>query len=301
MHVRLSIPQLQAFLVLVEAKSFRDAATEMGVSQPAFSRTIQQIETRLGVRLFDRAPRHVGLTSAGEYLRLLAVKLLKEYEDSFQEFERYVAGHSGRVKVATLASVAALLLPAAVRRFQARHPKIVVDIWEAVGAPVHLAVKEGEAHFGIAPPPPETRGLNFRLIHNDQLVLVCRKDDILATHERHDWTVLRERPFIAMATDTGLRGLIDRALADAKVEVDPSFTCYPSTAGALVSASLGITVLTRLTMEQIRSPELTWRMLENPEASRPIGLVTCPARTITNLARDFMREVEDEARAFGLR
>jgi LysR family carnitine catabolism transcriptional activator len=203
--------------------------------------------------------------------------------------------------VATLPSVAATLLPAAIKRFRQDHPGVTVDIWEDVGAPVHRVVEQGEADIGIAPPPSDARGLNFRPIYQDRLILACRRDDALAQSARHDWTVFRERPFIAMSPDTGLRSLIDRAFATADVEVEPLFNCkQPTTAAALVIAAQGITVLTRLTMEQIRQPEITWRLLDSPEASRPIGLVTCAARSLMSPARDLMRDIEFEARALAL-
>lgn len=301
MHQRLTLPQLEAFLKLEATASFRDAALDLGVSQPAFSRTIQQIEARLGVRLFDRDTRHVRLTAAGERLRPIAIRLLKDHDESFSDFEAYVEGRAGRVRVAALPSVAATLLPAAIRRFRKTHPGVTVDIWEDVGAPVHRVVEDGDADIGIAPPPSEKRGLNFRQIYQDRLVLACRADDPLAASERHDWTVFRDRPFIAMSTDTGLRSLIDQAFAAADVVVDPLFNCKnPTTAGALVVAGQGISVLTRLTVEQIRAPELAWRVLDSPEATRPIGLVTCPARSMMSTTRDFMRDVEFEARALSL-
>lgn len=302
MHVRLTFPQLDAFLKLEALASFRDAALELGVSQPALSRTIQQIEARVGVRLFDRDTRHVRLTAAGERLRPIALQLIKDYEESFRDFEAYVDGRAGRVRIATTPSVAATLLPAAIHRFGLTHPGVTVEIWEDVGAPIHRVIEEGEADIGIAPPPAETRNLNFKPIFQDRLILACRADDVLAQQERHDWTVFRERPFIAMSTDTGLRALIDRAFAAADVVVDPLFNCkHPTTAAALVVASLGISVLTRLAMEQIRSPELTWRALDAPEASRPIGLVTSPVRSMLSPARAFMHEVEVEARALALK
>lgn len=301
MHQRLSLPQLEAFLKLEATASFRDAALELGVSQPAFSRTIQQIEARLGARLFDRDTRHVRLTAAGEQLRPIAVRLLKDYEESFSAFEAYVSGRAGNVRVAALPSVAATLLPPAVHRFRQTHPGVTIDIWEDVGAPVHRVVEDGEADIGIAPPPAENRRLNFRPIYQDRLVLVCRSDDPLAKIPRHDWTVFRERPFVAMSTDTGLRSLIDDAFAESGVVVEPLFNCkQPATVGALVVASQGISVLTRLTVEQIRTPDLAWRELEAPVASRPIGLVTCPSRSLMTPARDFMRDFAIEARELAL-
>ncbi|MCW6530793.1 LysR family transcriptional regulator [Sphingomonas lycopersici] len=302
MHQRLSLSQLEAFLKLGEAGSFHQAALELGVSQPAFSRTIQQIETRLGVRLFDRDTRHVRLTLAGERLRPVATRLLRDYDDSFRDFEAYVGGRSGRIRVATLPSVAATLLPGAIRRFSAAFPGVTIDLWEDVGTPVHRAVAEAEADFGIAPPPASSLGLNFKTIYQDPVVLACRIDDPLVAETRHDWQVFRDHPFIAMSPDTGLRNLIDQAFEAAGVTVEPLFNCkQPATACALIAASLGIGALTRMTIAQVNHPDLTWRSLGRPEASRPIGLVTSAARTSMMPARAFMREVEAEARTLALR
>ncbi|MCP3729880.1 LysR substrate-binding domain-containing protein [Sphingomonas sp. MG17] len=299
MHQRLTLPQLEAFLTLEATANFSAAAAALGVSQPAFSRTIHQIEVRLGVRLFDRDSRHVRLTPAGQQLRPIAERLLKDYDRLFREFESHVEGREGRVRVATLPSIAATLLPGAIRRFCETHPGVKVDIWEDVGPPVHRMVAEGEADIGIAPRPAASMALDFKPIYQDRLVLVCRADDELA-RAAHGWSVFGERPFIAMSTDTDLRGMIDRALAAANVVVEPLFNCkYPTTAGALVIESQGISILTRLGVEQIRSPDLAWRELDGPDAFRLIGLVTSPGRSLMSPAHDFMREVEKEARALG--
>ncbi|TCP31011.1 LysR family transcriptional regulator [Sphingomonas sp. BK235] len=299
MQTYLTLPQIEAFLVLEARASFSEAAAELGVSQPAFSRTIQQIETRLGVRLFDRDTRYVRLTAAGEQLRPIAMRLMKEYERSFTEFQSYVDGYLGRIRLATLPSVAATLLPGALRRFVQAHPGISVDVWEDVTIPVHMMVENGEVEIGLAPPPREGRALNFRRVLDDTLVLAFRVDDPLAQYDVLDWTMLRNRPLVAMSTDTGLRALIDRALETAGItrDVPQLFNCkYQTTALAFVAASLGVSVQTRLAIAQALPPGVTWRPLAGPSVERPIGLIVDPARSMMQHTRALMREIEREAR-----
>lgn len=300
MRVRLTVPQMTAFLKLAELGSFRDAASALGVSQPALSRTIQIIEARIGARLFDRDTRHIRTTPAGEKLRPIASRLLAEYDTAFNEIEDFVTGRQGLVRIAALPSVAATLLPRTVAAFREAHPTVRIDIWEDVGPPVHRAVREGEADIGLAPPPGDI-DFNFRPLFEDEVVLVCRKDDPLVDATDHDWFVLRERPFLTTSPETGLRGLIEEALDEAGVRVEPSFSCkYPTTVAGMVSASLGIGVLSRLTLAQLGTAELAWRPLRDPVKSRTIGMLTNRGRSLPPAARHFMRELERQARAMSL-
>jgi DNA-binding transcriptional LysR family regulator len=84
MRARLDSRSLRAFLAVAETLSFRQAAETLHVSQPPLSRTIKELEVRLGAKLFVRDTREVGLTSAGKRLLPKArriVRLLQEAED----------------------------------------------------------------------------------------------------------------------------------------------------------------------------------------------------------------------------
>lgn len=298
MQTRLNLQQLSAFLTLANTGSFVDAALALGISQPALSRSIQQIENRVGARLFDRDTRKLRLTPAGERLEPLARRLIGEYQEAFAAFDDFVAGRQGLVRVAAFPSVATMLLPATIARFRERYPEVRIQIWEDVGKPAQRAVLEGQADIAIATPPPTNTDLRYRPLLRDELVMVCRKDDVLARKEEHDWTVFSARPFITPSSETGLRGLIDQALEEAGVTVDPLFNCkQPATIGALVSAGIGITTLTRLTLAQLNSPTLAWRRLRAPTLARTIGVVSNSARSLPPAARLFLKEIELQAKA----
>jgi LysR family transcriptional regulator, carnitine catabolism transcriptional activator len=294
---RLTLSQLSSFLKLAETASFRDAATQLGVSQPALSRTIQHIETRVGVRLFDRDTRTVTLTPAGERLRPLALRLIDDYQTVFRELHEFVEGREGVVRIAALPSVASALLPAAIQSFQARYPAVRLEIWEDVGEPVHHVVRERTADFGIAPPPDFAGDLRYQELLKDNIVLVCRHDSPLAAIPEHEWQVFGGHPFIALSHETGLRKMVESGLAQAGVLVERLFNCkQPTTAAALVTAGQGITALTRLTMAQISSPTLVWRPLVEPVVARSIGIVRHKGRSLSPAAQAFVRELERQAR-----
>ncbi|MBO9714600.1 LysR family transcriptional regulator [Sphingomonas sp.] len=294
---RLTLSQLTAFLKLAETASFRDAATQLGVSQPALSRTIQHIETRVGVRLFDRDTRTVTLTPAGERLHPLAIRLLEDYETVFRELHEFVEGREGVIRIAGLPSVASALLPPAIQSFQARYPAVRIEIWEDVGDQVHNAVRERRADMGIAPPPDLAGDLRYQELLKDRLVLVCRHDDPLAEGIEHPWSVFADRRFITMSQETGLRRMVESGIAQAGVPVERLFNCSAATtAAALVVAGQGLSALTRLTMAQIASPALAWRPLVDPVVARSIGIVRHKGRSLSPAAQAFVRELERQAR-----
>lgn len=296
MDAPLSLQQILAFLKLAQTGSFRDAAAALGVSQPALSRTIQQVEARLETRLFDRDTRKVHLTPSGECLLPLTRRILREYEDAFAEFDEFLAGRRGVVRIATLPSVAALLLPGAIAAFRERHPDVRIEIWEDVGAPVHRAVLDRVADIGLAPPPQIADGLQYRPLLRDDLVMVCRRDDPLATAHSYDWSVFAQRPFITTSRETGLRTMIDHALLEAGIQVEPLFNCkQPATVGRLVDASVGIGALSRISLAQLRLDTLVGIPLRDPAVARSLGVVTHIGRSLSPAARAVLAEIEQAA------
>lgn len=297
MQTRLTVPQLASFLKLAELLSFRDAALALGISQPALSRTVQLIEGRVGARLFDRDTRKVTLTPAGEKLRPLADRLLKEYDATFNELDAFINGQQGHIRIAALPSVAAALLPATIARYQKHSPGVRIDIWEDVTFPVHRAVRMGDADLGLATPPQATGELNYKPLMRDELVLVCKADDPLTECMEYDWSVFLDRPFIGMSPESALRVMMDNAFQQSGVRVNPLFNCKQlSTIGGLITASLGISALPWLTLPQLGPSPLTWRSLKGPTAARSIGIVTLAGHSPSPATLLFLRELEAQGR-----
>jgi DNA-binding transcriptional LysR family regulator len=116
--------------------SIRKAADVLNVASSALNRQILDLEQDLGSALFERLPRGVRLTAAGEiflaYARQ-AISELKAVESQVEQLRGLVRGH---VSVAAVESVASDLLPAAISRFQTAHPNVRFDV--RIGAPGDL-------------------------------------------------------------------------------------------------------------------------------------------------------------------
>ena len=94
--------RLKVFMTVVQEKNFTAAARELGISQPAVSQNIQELEKSVGRQLFERSRTSVALTPYGETFRIFASRIIKDYEDLDKVFSDYEAFVSISQKVGEL-------------------------------------------------------------------------------------------------------------------------------------------------------------------------------------------------------
>lgn len=289
--------QLLCFLAVAETGSFSEAARRLGLSQPALSRTVRLLEQALGARLFDRDTRNVALTPVGLELRPIAERLGAEFGGAFGELARFVAGGRGRIVLAALPSIAAVLLPPSIAALRAERPDVDVVIEDGLSGRVLEAVRDGRAEIGLTVQPAPSGSLDYRPLLSDAFGLVCRDDDPMAARDTAAWTIFARHPFIAMAPASSVRLMTDAVFLGAGLAVTPLFQCaFLGTAGGLVAAGLGLTALPRLTLPLTAAPGLAWRPLAGPATRRHMGVVTRANRTLSPAAAALLDLILAEAR-----
>lgn len=284
----------QAVLILAETQSFRLAAERLDISPSALSRQITSLETRLHSRLFDRDTRNVEVTVAGRAFARVAERMVNTVEDGIAEFESFRSAREGQVTIAGLPSVTASLLPDILSNFSKDHPKISLRIMDALSGDVLDAVEAGTADIGFTAGTATARArLSFEPLITDAFVALGLPDGPLAEDRAYKWTDLIKMPQIAMATGTSVRELVDGTCLRSGTTLLPRFeVSHLSTAGALVSAGLGIAVLPRLTLKVLRTEGLVTREISDFGARRRIGLVRRTGRSLSPAATSFLRYIK---------
>ncbi|MDP3222850.1 MAG: LysR substrate-binding domain-containing protein [Rubrivivax sp.] len=122
----LAIGPLRSFQAVARRLSFRAAAEEMHVTQPAISRQIKSLEDELGTALFLRGTRHVEITSAGQQLLRSVDPLLARLDNTVRQIRS--SQQRQPVGVTTFASLASLWLLPRLQQFQAMHPGVDIRI-----------------------------------------------------------------------------------------------------------------------------------------------------------------------------
>src|SRR5580698_8914692 len=125
---RETVTDLIAFLAVARARNFTRAAAQLGVSQPALSRTIRDLEMRLGVRLLTRSTRSVAPTEAGERLAQTVGPHFDGIDAGLAALSAMREKPAGSLRVTSVEHASDTLLAPAVARLLADYPDIRVEI-----------------------------------------------------------------------------------------------------------------------------------------------------------------------------
>lgn len=127
---RFNLRQLGTFKTVVEAGSLREAARRLGVTQPAITHAMRELEQALGANLFTRSIWGVQLTPVGQAFWDRARRLLDDAQNAQQEVEQLVGIKGGRVRIATSAALAQLKLVQTMQRFRQACPGVQLELRE---------------------------------------------------------------------------------------------------------------------------------------------------------------------------
>ncbi|MBR9763388.1 MAG: LysR family transcriptional regulator [Rhodobacteraceae bacterium] len=178
----MKLNQLRDVVAIAERGSLRAASRQIGVAQPALTRSIRELERELGAALFERRTKGMVLTPVGQVFLRRARAALGEIRRAEEEVDQIKGGTSGSV-VAALSIVPHLaMLPRVLRRFRRRYPNVTLQIIEGVYPNVESQLRDGSIDFYVGPSsqdalPPDL--LEEPMSENPRLVM-CRRDHPLA-------------------------------------------------------------------------------------------------------------------------
>lgn len=284
-----SLRQFEIFIRVAELQSFSEAGRVLHVSQPALTRSIQQMEEALGARLFDRDTRHVELAAAGVRLLPIARRILAEFQTGCGEMVQFIEGLHGVVHMAALPCVAASVLPSIIAGFSKSHPNVEFRISEHLSQNVAESVEKGNCDFGIAVRPTTNERIAYQPLIDDDIYLVCRRDDPMASEKSAQWSSFGARRFIAIGRNCSVRGTTQDTFAELHLDVRPHYECQNIlTTRSLIAAGLGVTAVSRLMLPQIAFGDVIARPLIQPTKSRSIGVITRTGRALSPAAEKFL-------------
>jgi DNA-binding transcriptional LysR family regulator len=150
--MRPDLTTLKLFLAVVEERSIAKAAGREHITAPAISKRITELETALSVQLFDRHPKGIRPTAAGEALAADVRSIFAILDRAENKLSEYAGGHRGRVRIHANPSGLSGALPVALREYLDTHPLVGIQLEEKHSIDVVRAVTEGEADIGICAP-----------------------------------------------------------------------------------------------------------------------------------------------------
>lgn len=175
--IKLTIRQLEYFEALADTLHFGRAAVLAGVTQPALSAQVSEMEERLGCRLFERDRRSVRMTDDAQALKPRIEALLAEMRDIEAGSRRGRQPMQGRFRLGLIPTMAPYLLPSALPRLRARFPELRLELREAVTATLIEETAGGRLDAFIAALPIDAPGMEVAALFEDRFYLAVPADD----------------------------------------------------------------------------------------------------------------------------
>jgi DNA-binding transcriptional LysR family regulator len=237
------VAHLRVLTAVVERGSFSAAAEEIGITQSGVSQSIKQLEAVLGARLLVRGRDGVTTTDVGRAALADARAALQAIERLRQRCSAAKGLQSGHLRIGSVASVAARLLPAPLAEFRRLYPGISVDLIEGIDGEVCEWVENKIVDLGLS--GETTASLHATVIARDDFALVVGAKHSLARRRGVQLSDVGHEPFL-MST-SGCEPAIRRLFKKAKIDPPIAFRVRdPAALTNMVGQGLGVTIMPRL-------------------------------------------------------
>jgi LysR family hydrogen peroxide-inducible transcriptional activator len=288
----LSLRQLQYVVAVADTLGFHKAAARCHVSQPTLSSQVQQLESVLGVRLFERDRRRVLVTSAGTDIVARARRVLVEVDDLIATATRLREPFAGTLRIGVIPTIAPYLLPEVMPKVSAKYPKLSLVFREEKTSDIVRELADGTLDAGLLALEADIGECAHAEIARDPFVAALPKGHPLARRKRLALSDLENEHVLLLDEGHCFR---DQALALC-TKARASETSFRATSLAtlaqMVSSGAGITLLPSLAVPvENRRGQLEIRPFVKPTPSRTIALVWRPrspfAAVFMELAKTF--------------
>ena len=214
---RLKLRDLHAFFTAVQRGSMSKAARQLGVSQPAVSEAIADLEQALGVRLLDRGPQGIEPTMYGAALLRRSAAVFDELKQCIRDIEFLGDPTAGELKIGCPEAIAAIL-PPILESFSRKYPRVVLHVDQVSTATLELpGLRERKFDLIVAlllmPRVDDGQGddLNVEVLFDDHLVIAAGMRSRWARRRKIDLAELVDEPWILAAPDTGPYRIVSEA------------------------------------------------------------------------------------------
>lgn len=293
---RLRPPRLLVYVDAVARHgSIRKAADALNVASSALNRQILDLETDLGTALFERLPRGVRLTAAGEVFLAYARQAISELKAVESQVEQLRGLVRGQVGIAAVESVATELLPSAITRFQAEHPNVRFNV--RIGVPEELtsALIADQVDLMLTLYPPPRKHVAIVATTEQALcALVARDHPLVGRSDLRLRDCLAYPLALGDATLAG-RALIEQVLAQASFDLDPRLVCNSvETMKAFARMNRGVCFQFRKPGEALIPPGdmIALPLVDPPLLQAKLFLATRRGRVLPIAAATFVEQLK---------
>lgn len=290
----MELTELKYFTAVVDHGSFSKAASQIFVSQPTLSRTVQTLEKKLKVQLFERSTRTLILTDAGKLVYEQAKKIIESTNEIHILLEDLMEHPTGEIKIGIPPLIGTLFFPRIAKKFGKLYPDVSLHLIEYGAKRIEHLIHENEIDVGIVVLPTNMKKFDVLPILKTEFMLFTSVNHRLANREKISLQDLAQENFILFTPEFSLHNLI---IEQCKMAGFYPNIVYESSQWDLITelvhAELGITLFPKTIFSKMNPEEMKAIPLENPFLWE-LGVITKKNHYISYALRTLLQFMEEE-------
>jgi DNA-binding transcriptional LysR family regulator len=267
----MELRHFRCFMEVASQLHFTRAAEQLGISTPAISKQIKELETSLGVRLFNRTKRAVSLTSAGQLFSAEVQAALRQFERAEETARRAGRGEVGRIELGYVASAAfSGVLQQQLTRYRASYPGVQINPHEISMRRLPEMLEEGALDLAfVRPPMIYPPGVEAIAIFRENYVVAVPSASHFAAQNSIRPADLAQSNFVVPEQIAGTIEVARRGRFTPRISATPGGLVAVI---AAVSVGQGVAVVPHATVDHIRIPGITYCAIAGKRIESQIAL-----------------------------
>jgi DNA-binding transcriptional LysR family regulator len=286
----MEVRSLEVFLSVAKHLNFTRAGEEVNLSQPSVSVRIRQLETELGVKLFEQLGKRVTLTEAGSLLIPHAHRVIGAIEDATHAIDELQGLERGSLRIGASTTPGMYLIPKTIANFKTRYPKIEIQLGIRDTRQVENGVARNEFDFGFVGGHLAGDEVDAQPWLTDQLVLVVAPGHALGRKKSVKLEDLRKEKFILREPGSATRATITSHLQRSNLTVEPIMEMEnPESVKKAVQSGLGIAFISLFAVEtELKAKSLVAVVVRGIDIRRELKIVHRKDKHLSRAARTFI-------------
>lgn len=284
----MTLKHMRIFITVYQEGNVTRAAQVLHMTQPAVSRSIQELESYYGIRLFERINHRLYRTESGTELYAYALHII----DSFDSLEKGMKNWDelGVLRIGASITIGNVILPPVVCAFQKLHPDLRVKVTISNSAQLQQALLDSKIDLALIEGAVFSEHLSTGLLTQDHLCLILPNEHPLSQASSLSVRDLTEYPLLLREKGSAGRSYLDHIFAAHGFQIEPVWESASTQALVkAVSAGLGISILPQLLVQDaIASGLITTRSVTDESFIRQNYIVWHRQKFLTRTAREFM-------------
>jgi DNA-binding transcriptional LysR family regulator len=299
--LRVKLHDLHVLMAVVQAGNMSKAAALLNTTQPAISRSIAELERTIGVRLLDRNSQGIEVTEYGQVLLDGGAAVFDDLRQAVKNIKFLADPTAGEVRIGCNHVLAGSFVSAVIQRLSRRYPRIVFHLVAAYAESLHRELSERNVDLLIAARwgSPFDERLEFESLFDDRYVIVAGAHNPWARRRKIELAELVNEPWVLPPPHSVVASLALETFRASGLDYPRTIVVTESPQARFNLPATG-SFLTMFAASALRFPtrrtEVRPLPVQLPLAPVPNGIVTLKNRTLSSVARLFIKHAREVAK-----